>query len=115
MRLLLLEDDALGAKSLMRWLRLRGHQTHSAARVSDATTLLESNGPFDFALIDIGLKHGESGLDFLAHLRVHHPTMKKVVMSGGVKPHSLQLTEGVEVFCSKPLQLSVLERLLEFP
>lgn len=69
LNILLIEDETLFAKSVMKRLQREGHTPTIAETISDAYMLLEKTLP-DIILLDVRLPDA-SGLDFLQVLREH--------------------------------------------
>ena len=80
---LLVEDETLFAKSVLRRLEKEGYQGNIVASIDDARQSLQSVLP-DILLLDIRLPDG-SGLDLLAEIRaredVNWKTLPVIVMT----------------------------------
>lgn len=111
MRILVLEDDDLVARSLTRSLRHLGHSAVCANTVAAARAAWEVEGPMELMMLDIELGDGDSGLDFLDWARERRLPARKIIMSGG-EPRSLRLDPADEHFVRKPITLKSLEQFL---
>ena len=68
-KILLAEDDMLIAMDMQMMLEDAGHDVIGpAATVAQGLSLAEADMP-DVAVVDIGLKNGDSGIDLARHLR----------------------------------------------
>lgn len=79
--LLLVEDDAAFARTLARSFERRGYevlQAHDAARVRE---VLATRNP-GYAVVDLKLSGGDSGLACVQLLHAHDPDMLIVVLTG---------------------------------
>ena len=79
-RLLIVEDDAVFARTLQRSFERRGYRVWQAARAEDVEALLPDARP-GFAVVDLKLG-GASGLPCVAALHAHDPAMLIVVLTG---------------------------------
>jgi CheY-like chemotaxis protein len=79
---ILLADDASAVRfSIAVALRADGHEVTEASDGGAAIGLLRTR-PFDLVITDLWMPVLD-GIDLLKHLRVHHPEMKVIAMSGG--------------------------------
>jgi DNA-binding NtrC family response regulator len=81
--ILIVEDDAvvlvLAESCLQEW----GHETLSAATITEASTLLETAAKIDVLFTDIGLKDDlEAGLKLAAEAAQKHPGIKVLYTTG---------------------------------
>ncbi|MDD0809938.1 response regulator transcription factor [Curvibacter sp. RS43] len=79
--LLLVEDDATFARTLIRSLERRGYTTLHASSLHDVSTLLEQHSP-DYAVVDLKLNGDASGLACVQRLHQHDAAMRIVVLTG---------------------------------
>src|SRR4051812_9544912 len=80
-RLLIVEDDDAFARTLARSFERRGYVVLRAASLDEVKKLLEANRP-GFAVVDLKLAGGASGLACVQHLHAHDPRMLIVVLTG---------------------------------
>jgi DNA-binding response OmpR family regulator len=79
---LLLEDDALVARSLARLLRAQGHMVLTCHRADDALRVCRSyGGVVDLLIADVNLPD-DSGPHVAAQLAALQPTMATLFISG---------------------------------
>jgi len=83
-RILCVDDDAQVRRFIARVLGSAGHECVPAATAAQARVLLAEK-PFAAVLCDINLD-GESGLDLLRDLRVDHPDVAAVMVTGRDEP-----------------------------
>ena len=79
--LLIVEDDAAFARTLSRSFERRGYQVLVAASAEQVTTLLQDHSP-GYAVVDLKLAGGASGLACVQMLHQHDATMLIVVLTG---------------------------------
>ncbi|WP_082578519.1 response regulator transcription factor [Lysobacter sp. Root690] len=80
-RLLIVEDDAAFARTLTRSFERRGYIVHNATHLADVEKLLETHSP-GYAVVDLKLAGGDSGLTCVQALHEHDPDMLIVVLTG---------------------------------
>ncbi|KWS02963.1 Dna binding response regulator PrrA (RegA) [Lysobacter capsici AZ78] len=80
-RLLIVEDDAAFARTLTRSFERRGYIVHNASHLTDVEKLLETQSP-GYAVVDLKLAGGDSGLACVQALHEHDPDMLIVVLTG---------------------------------
>ncbi|MBW8811314.1 response regulator transcription factor [Lysobacter capsici] len=80
-RLLIVEDDAAFARTLTRSFERRGYLVHNASHLADVEKLLETHSP-GYAVVDLKLAGGDSGLACVQALHEHDPDMLIVVLTG---------------------------------
>ena len=104
------EPDLLELVSLT--LSRMSLETRTASDVQSARRLLKST-PFDLCLTDMRLPDGD-GLDLVAWIQEHHPNIPVAVITahGNVESAVRALKLGAFDFVSKPLDLSVLRKLV---
>jgi ActR/RegA family two-component response regulator len=79
--LLIVEDDASFARTLHRSFERRGYAVVSAASLEAVAAILETRTP-DYAVVDLKLAGGTSGLAVVQALHGHDPEMLIVVLTG---------------------------------
>jgi ActR/RegA family two-component response regulator len=79
--LLIVEDDASFARTLHRSFERRGYSVFVAASLDEVIKLLETQTP-DYAVVDLKLAGGTSGLACVQTLHSHDSTMLIVVLTG---------------------------------
>src|SRR5436309_13701070 len=79
--LLIVEDDAAFARTLQRSFERRGYKVLVAAKLEEVVALLETDTP-EYAVVDLKLAGGASGLACVQTLHAHDPEMLIVVLTG---------------------------------
>jgi ActR/RegA family two-component response regulator len=79
--LVLVEDDASFSRTLKRSFERRGYQVITAASHDELVGLLKTHSP-GYAVVDLKLAGGASGLACVATLHAHNPNMLIVVLTG---------------------------------
>ena len=79
--LLIVEDDAAFARTLHRSFERRGYTVMVASNLDEVTKLLEAHTP-QYAVVDLKLAGGASGLACVQTLHAHDPDMLIVVLTG---------------------------------
>jgi two-component system response regulator RegA len=80
-QLLIVEDDAAFARTLSRSFERRGYQVLVAAGAEQVAALLKAHSP-GYAVVDLKLAGGASGLACVQMLHQHDATMLIVVLTG---------------------------------
>jgi len=80
-QLLIVEDDDAFARTLARSFERRGYEVLRAASLDDVKLLLQSHRP-GYAVVDLKLAGGASGLACVQHLHAHDQAMLIVVLTG---------------------------------
>ncbi len=80
-RLLIVEDDAAFARTLVRSFERRGYQVRHLAGEEGMAALLDEFAP-THAVVDLKLANGASGLSSVRHLHDADPAMVIVVLTG---------------------------------
>lgn len=80
-QLLVVEDDAAFARTLSRSFERRGYAVRAASGLDEIAPLLEDWTP-GYAVVDLKLAGGSSGLDCVKTLVAHDPHMLVVVLTG---------------------------------
>ncbi len=104
-RVLIIEDEALLARTLTQAFRERGYEVRQAATAEDAREILADEPAFDLMLVDHRLP-GMSGLDLLAE--VGKPAGTRIVLmtaygTDETRKRSLEL--GADLYLRKPFDL----------
>lgn len=79
--LLIVEDDAAFARTLNRSFERRGYQVLVASNLDEVAKLLKTQSP-EYAVVDLKLAGGDSGLACVRILHAHDPEMLIVVLTG---------------------------------
>jgi len=79
--LLIVEDDAAFARTLLRSFERRGYAVLSASSLEEVRTILETHTP-DYAVVDLKLAGGGSGLACVQVLHQHDAATLIVVLTG---------------------------------
>ncbi|HWU96914.1 MAG TPA: response regulator transcription factor [Oxalicibacterium sp.] len=79
--LLIIEDDAAFARTLVRSFERREYRVLHAASLDEVATLLEQHSP-GYAVVDLKLNGNTSGLACVQMLHQHNPDMLIVVLTG---------------------------------
>jgi len=79
--LLVVEDDDAFARTLQRSFERRGWRVLRASDLNQVKRLLEQARP-EYAVVDLKLAGGDSGLACVQVLHEHHPDMVIVVLTG---------------------------------
>jgi DNA-binding response OmpR family regulator len=105
---LVVEDDALIAASLVRALVANGYTALACDTVRDAIRALDREPP-DLVLLDLGLPDGE-GSEVALHAARHHPTVPVIVLTArdGEIDVVLGLEAGAVDYVVKPFRLAEL-------
>ncbi|MCS3445438.1 MULTISPECIES: response regulator transcription factor [Bradyrhizobium] len=80
-QLLIVEDDAGFARTLKRSFERRGYDVAVSASLDEVRQLLEQQSP-GYAVVDLKLAGGASGLACVEALHAHDPDMLIVVLTG---------------------------------
>ena len=79
--LLIVEDDVAFARTLQRSFERRGYKVLVASSLEEVARLLASESP-EYAVVDLKLQGGDSGLACVRTLHAHDPEMLIVVLTG---------------------------------
>ena len=79
--LLVVEDDEAFARTLQRSFERRGYRVLRAADLAGARSVLQAHAP-DYAVVDLKLAGGASGLACVQLLHEHDPELVIVVLTG---------------------------------
>ncbi|MEO1853035.1 response regulator [Chromohalobacter sp.] len=109
MRLLVIEDDPLIARSLEQALTPLGNTVDVFTHHAQAREALQS-GQFDLVLLDLGLPDG-NGLTLLAELRQRGDTTPVLILTArdGIDARVEGLDLGADDYLAKPFSLAELE------
>ncbi len=80
-QLLVVEDDATFARTLCRSFEKRGYSVLLATKLDEVVEVLKTNNP-TYAVVDLKLAGGSSGLACVQALSSHDPDMLIVVLTG---------------------------------
>ncbi len=80
-QLLIVEDDDAFARTLTRSLERRGYEVLRASCLAEVKVLLQTHSPA-YAVVDLKLASGDSGLACVQDLQAHDPDMVIVVLTG---------------------------------
>jgi len=107
-RLLLLEDDAETARTLVLGLRARGYEVAHAGDVGSATQLL-AGGSVDAAILDL-MVPGGSGLDVLGEIRRTSRGTPVLILTArdAVGDRVMGLEQGADDYLVKPFAFAEL-------
>lgn len=111
--ILLIEDDELLARSLVRLIRAEGYEVVHVGSASGAVDLVKS-GSFDAVLSDLNLP-GASGVDVLSLVRAYDPDVPLVLMTGAPSVDTAieACNLGVLEYLVKPTSRDQLARVLD--
>jgi two-component system response regulator RegA len=80
-QLLIVEDDDAFARTLTRSFERRNYTVLRATHLEDVQAVLTAHRP-GYAVVDLKLASGNSGLACIQHLHAHDPQMLIVVLTG---------------------------------
>ncbi|KGM40895.1 chemotaxis protein CheY [Aquabacterium sp. NJ1] len=80
-QLLIVEDDDAFARTLARSFERRGYEVLRASCLAEVKGLLQTHRPA-YAVVDLKLASGDSGLACVQDLQAHDPDMVIVVLTG---------------------------------
>ncbi|MEH6822776.1 MAG: sigma-54 dependent transcriptional regulator [Motiliproteus sp.] len=111
---LIIEDEAILAKKIGKYLRLNGMHTEIVGTGQAGVDALATFQP-DAVLLDFNLPGGLNGLQVLAHIRCFDPHVKVIMVTGhGNERLAVDaMKAGAFDYLSKPMMLSELKLLLE--
>ncbi len=107
--ILILEDEALLARTLAKTFERQGFEAHQADSVA-AAKRIASETSVDIALLDLRLPDG-SGLDMLDHLITADPNIAVIMMTahGSVREAVDAMQRGARDFAQKPFELDEIQ------
>lgn len=109
-RVLIVEDEALLARTLAQAFREQGYEVCQARSAEDARGILSDGAVFDLMLLDNRLP-GQSGLDFLAE--IGKPSGMRVVLMtayGTEETRRRSHELGADIYLRKPFDLDTVMR-----
>jgi CheY-like chemotaxis protein len=113
---LVLDDSSEICRSLERDLRMLGRQVVTTMNVLEAMAVIHTRQPrLETVIVDARLGNAD-GLEFLTFLSHHDPLVRRVLMSGELRPAQLALAKSskrAHGVLSKPWNTDSLRRVLE--
>jgi len=111
--LLIVDDEAVLARSLAKLFSRQGFETQHAASIGDAQRIVEST-PADIILLDLRLPDG-SGLDLLDFLRASGADVPVIMMTayGSVSDAVRAMQRGARDYVQKPFDLDEIQLKVE--
>jgi DNA-binding response OmpR family regulator len=107
LKILVVDDDALGRHKVVYFLRLEDYAVDEACDGNQAVLLLDQV-KFDLVLSDV-MMPGLNGISLLAHIRSVAPDIPVLLMSGFTPGEGKEIIQlGAADFIMKPLDLDVL-------
>jgi DNA-binding response OmpR family regulator len=104
-RVLIVEDEALLARTLAQAFRERGYEVRQARSAEEARGILAEGAGFDLMLLDNRLP-GQSGLDFLAQIGKPEGTRVVLMTAYGTEETRRRSRElGADIYLRKPFDL----------
>ena len=104
-RVLIVEDEALLARTLTQAFRERGYEVVQARSAEDAREVLAREASFALMLLDNRLP-GQSGLDFLAEIGKPEGTRVVLMTAYGTEETRRRSSElGTDLYLRKPFDL----------
>ena len=107
-RLLIVDDDALGRKALARVAALLGASAVTTGSIAKAREVLNDGTEFDCAVIDLLLLNG-NGAQLVKELRVTRPYLATLLISG-VDFDALGMNTGEFATLEKPISIDSFAR-----
>ncbi len=109
-RVLIIEDEALLARTLAQAFREQGYEVSRARSAEDARGILADGAAFDLMLLDNRLP-GQSGLDFLAEIGKPAGTRVVLMTAYGTEETRRRSRElGADIYLRKPFDLDAVMR-----
>lgn len=111
---LVLEDNAINQKLVVRFLGAKGYRVIGASSTEEADAVLKTETP-GLILVDVSLP-GEDGLSWVRRIRRGEgPRIPTVAVTAHALPQDRDraLAAGCEDFITKPIDLKMLLRLTE--
>lgn len=102
-RLALVDDDQQFVEYLETLLRARGYEVQSFTSGAELLQSLHSDTPPDVVLLDVSMP-GMDGLETLKAVRVAHPHVQVIMLSGGIAPATIvdAMRQGALDYVVKP-------------
>lgn len=115
-RLLIVEDDAAFARTLSRSFERRGYLVHHASNLAEVEALLTQHTP-GYAVVDLKLAGGDSGLACVQALHAHDEDMLIVVLTGyaSIATAVDAMRRGAWNYLPKPFDIDALAQSFEAP
>jgi len=112
-RVVIAEDDASVRYGLSEYLKSLEYEVSEATSCESVKQVFRSSCP-DAAILDYSLPDG-TALDLLPFLRQSHPSVPLILLTGnGTIPLAVQaIKDGAEHFLTKPVELAVIQVVLE--
>lgn len=108
---LLVDDDPIVRRSLTQMLEQLGHQVVGAEHGRDALARLEQREDIELLLTDLAMPILD-GAGLLREVVERYPKLPRVLMTGLVADADADLVELTDLMLSKPIDLTVLDRVL---
>ncbi len=104
-----IEDDETILKVIEKIMKINGFEFYAASNVKESLLIFESlKDGVDVVITDILLPKS-NGVELVARLKEHHPSLKVIFISGYYNPESFDIIEDENtVFLKKPFRPSVL-------
>lgn len=107
---LIVEDEAVMAQTIGRWLSALGYPLTYATNAQAAVEAMNA-APAGAAIVDVGLPGGHDGLWLVDQLRRDHPATAVVLATGqDYLPGAATMREGVVSYLLKPFSPDQLRR-----
>jgi DNA-binding response OmpR family regulator len=103
--ILVVDDDGDVRNSICEMLAESGFRVETAATALEAIAMIDER-PFDMMVADIRLPGGLDGLQMTQHVRVRHPLLKCLFISGQAEP--IVCDPELDDFVPKPFRPSEL-------
>ena len=110
-KLLIVDDEPDGAEFAAELLRSHGLEVTIAHSADEAISALTDDKEINAVLSDITMP-GMTGLELADEIRIRHPTVKIVLMSGYSVSHMLKDRESPYLFATKPYRIDSILKLL---
>jgi CheY-like chemotaxis protein len=112
-RLLYVDDEKNSLKAFLRHFRKRPYEILTTSNAAKALSMI-STDDFDLVILDISMP-GMDGLALLKKLRISHPNLPIIMLSGLISDFVLYQAEdfGCNAFFEKGNDLNFLEKTME--
>lgn len=109
LRILIVDDEHVLAKSQARILNGAGHDCKIASNVSDALEIIRQCG-IEVVLTDNDMENRNDGVRLIKQLREEAPQVKTILMSGGIREETWDLlaAESITGVLEKPVSRETL-------
>ena len=112
--LILVVDDDPGIQDLVRDILTTSYRVVTVNSVKEAQRYMRSGGGCDLVLTDM-IMPGESGMDLLKYLRLHHDDIPVIVFTGYANfqdaVNAVKL--GAFDYLTKPIQVEILQHAID--